>query len=78
MFLCFPGTGKGEMADALEHIRVKIVEIGFQFEDKHIHATISACLIALSPNDSPSSLIVRSDQLLYQAKSSDKNCTISD
>jgi len=59
-----------------EHLRVQIEGLESQFQNKLIKVTISLGISSFEPGDSPSSLLSRADEALYQAKRNGRNCFV--
>lgn len=69
-----PGAGLSSARLFAEGLRVSFAASSFTSGEASFNVTASFGIAALAPGDSLSSLLVRADQALYQAKSSGRDC----
>lgn len=73
--LILPETGLTSAEQVAEQIRRKVASISFPEVGR---LTVSIGVAALKPEESAYQIISRADRMLYQAKSSGRNCVITD
>ncbi|MEW6132805.1 MAG: diguanylate cyclase [Pseudomonadota bacterium] len=73
--LCMPGTEVQAGYEIAERMRLRIAELGADYDGKHkIHTTLSLGLTMLDPDVSVEQSIERADKAMYAAKSAGRNC----
>ncbi|MCH8042778.1 MAG: GGDEF domain-containing protein [Planctomycetes bacterium] len=69
-----PGTSLDEARQATESIRLAVARGEYRYEGRELNVTISAGVAAAQADESPTSLLERSDAALYASKAAGRDC----